>query len=118
MLRMITAIALTTMFAVGCGNEGADVGEGGKTEGTKGKTTELAKHGAHDGWWCSEHGIPEEECSMCSTKAADKFKKAGDWCKKHNRADSQCFICHPERKEHYAKLYRAKFGKEPPKVEE
>ena len=26
------------------------------------------------GWWCVEHGIPEEECSMCSTKAADAAK--------------------------------------------
>lgn len=72
----------------------------------------------HSGWWCAEHGIPEAECSMCSPKVAAEFKKKGDWCDKHDRALSQCFICKPERKEYYAAKYRAKYGKEPPPIEE
>jgi hypothetical protein len=31
---------------------------------------------------------------------------------------SQCFLCKPERKEFSAAMYRAKYGKEPPPVEE
>jgi len=71
-----------------------------------------------DGWWCSEHGVPEEECSMCSSKAAEKFKAKGDWCKEHDRAESQCFICHPELEAKFAARYEAKFGKKPPKPSE
>ena len=71
-----------------------------------------------DGWWCSEHGVPEEECSLCSTEAADKLKAKSDWCEKHDRADSQCFVCHPELEAKFAARYEAKFGKKPPKPTE
>jgi hypothetical protein len=76
--------------------------------------TKEEKHG----WWCAEHGIPEAECSMCNAKVAEAFKKKGDWCKAHDRAESQCFICNPNLKEKYAAIYRAKYGKEPPPIEE
>ena len=72
---------------------------------------------SHGGWWCVEHAIPEEECSMCSAKAAEEFKAKGDWCEEHNRAESQCFICDPSRAEKFAKLYEAKFGHQPPEPE-
>jgi hypothetical protein len=56
-------------------------------------TTPVADAGHNvDGWWCSEHGIPEEECSLCSSDAAKKFKDKGDWCQDHDRAKSQCFV--------------------------
>jgi hypothetical protein len=73
---------------------------------------------AHTGWWCNEHGIPEAECSMCSSKVAAEFQKKGDWCQEHDRAKSQCFICDPAAKEKYAAKYRAKYGKEPPVIED
>jgi len=72
----------------------------------------------HSGWWCEEHGIPEHLCSMCSEKVAAECKKKGDWCKKHDRALSQCFICNPKRKAYYAEMYRQRYGKEPPPIEE
>ena len=50
------------------------------------------------GWWCSEHGMPEEICAQCSTKLASEFQAKGDWCKEHNRPESQCLICHPNLK--------------------
>lgn len=80
----------------------------------KGKTTSAESGTKHDGWWCDEHGIPEEECSMCSPKVAKECKAKGDWCKEHDRAKSQCFICDPSLREKYAEKYRAKYGKEPP----
>src|SRR5262249_28347098 len=82
----------------------------------RGNQPKLAekKDSKHEGWWCDEHGVPEEECSMCSAKAAKAFKAKGDWCKEHERAKSQCFICDPSLREKYAVQYRAKFGKEPP----
>ena len=68
--------------------------------------------------WCAGHGIPESKCSMCSTKVAAEFKKAGDWCDKHDRAKSQCFICDPSLKDKFAADYKAKFNEDPPPITE
>jgi len=69
------------------------------------------------GWWCTEHEVPEAECSICNDKVAAQFKEEGDWCAEHDRAESQCFLCNPEAKAKFAARYEAKFGKEPPKPE-
>jgi len=83
-----------------------------------GSTSTTASGGNHSGWWCVEHAIPEEECSMCSASYAKSCKEKGDWCTEHNRAESQCFICDPSRAEKYDKLYEAKYGKKPPAATE
>ncbi len=70
---------------------------------------------SHEGWWCNEHGVPEEVCAQCDAKLVADFKAKGDWCEKHNRPDSQCFICHPEKEAEFAAQYEAKYGKQPPK---
>src|SRR5262245_35388242 len=87
---------------------------------SKGNTKAGVEGKGHDhgGWWCDEHGVPEEICAQCNSKVAADFKKKGDWCKEHDRPDSQCFICHPELKEKFAAQYRAKYGKEPPPTED
>lgn len=72
----------------------------------------------HSGWWCGEHGVPEAQCSQCSSKVAADFQKKGDWCAEHDRAKSQCFICDPSLKDKFAAQYRAKEGKEPPPLED
>lgn len=72
----------------------------------------------HDGWWCDEHGVPEQECSMCSSKVAKECKAKGDWCDKHDRAKSQCFICEPSLLDQFAARYEAKTGKKPPRPED
>lgn len=109
LLVPVLMVALT-----GCGQEPA------KTEQAKATTPDKAAKKAddHSHWWCGEHGIPEEECSMCSAKYAKQCKANGDWCEKHDRAKSNCFICDPSLKEKFAAKYRAKYGKEPPPIEE
>ena len=93
--------------------------QGRKPKGKSVQAADAAKGGHdHHGWWCDEHGVPEEACGQCSAKAAKEAKAKGDWCGKHDRPDSQCFICHPELKEKFAAMYRAKYGKEPPPVQE
>jgi hypothetical protein len=89
-------------------------------EQAKGKTTSTEAKKADDSetWWCKEHGVPEEICGQCNAKVAAEFKKKGDWCKEHDRPESQCFLCHPDLKEKFAAQYRAKYGKEPPPMEE
>lgn len=80
----------------------------------KDKEEEEDGHTSADGYWCISHGIPEEECSMCSPKVEKECKAKGDWCEKHNRAQSQCFICDPKLKEKFDKKYENKYGKKPP----
>jgi hypothetical protein len=72
----------------------------------------------HGGWWCDEHGVPEEICGRCNAKYAAECQKKGDWCKKHDRPDSQCFLCHPEKEAEFAAKYEDKYGKKPPKPQE
>ena len=107
------------LFAVGCARKES------KQEESKPRTTQpqekqvaAKKYDDHIGWWCDEHGVPEEVCGQCNAKYAAECKKKGDWCKEHDRPDSQCFIHHPELKEKFAAQYRVKYGKEPPPTED
>jgi hypothetical protein len=77
-------------------------------------TPASAKADDSQGWWCAEHGVPEENCGQCNAAYAAECKRKGDWCKEHDRPESQCFICQPKLKEKFAAMYRAKYGKEPP----
>ena len=67
----------------------------------------------HSGWWCSEHGLPEHVCDLCSRKYREAEKAKGNWCE-HNRVKTSCFKCNPGLKEKYAAEYKAKFKKDPP----
>ena len=101
---------------VGCGQTGSEPTQA-MHEAADSKSTSLDEH-THDGWWCVEHGIPEEQCGQCSAKLAAEFQKKGDWCKEHDRPESQCFICHPQLATEFAALYEAKYGEPPPKPTE
>lgn len=110
-LSLLGAVAV---FSIGCSQQTTE------TEAEPANVSQVADEGhdvSHGGWWCVEHGIPEEECSMCSSAAADGCKAKGDWCDEHNRAESQCFICDASRADKFAKLYEAKIGEKPPKVD-
>lgn len=108
----LALLALAALLAGGCKKEPDKKDD--TAAGTEKSGTQAKKDGGH-GWWCDDHGIPEDECSMCSAEMEKKFKAAKDWCEKHpDRARSQCFICNPKQREVYAAKYRAKYGKEPP----
>ena len=116
---LMSAALLAGLFVVvGCGQPSAETTGGDK----KGKEVAQAvpKAAPKDdseedgGWWCRPHGVPEEECSMCSATAAKEFKAKGDWCDKHDRAKSQCFICDPSLLEKAKAKYQAKTGAEMP----
>jgi cobalt-zinc-cadmium efflux system membrane fusion protein len=78
-------------------------------------TDASAKADAHTGWWCNEHGVPEEVCTRCHAELIAEFKAKSDWCKEHDLPDSQCFVCHPEREAAFAAQYEARYGEKPPK---
>jgi hypothetical protein len=107
--------ALDVLALAGCGEQASEQGTVRlAAESHEGHDHAEGEGHGHGGWWCAEHGVPEEECSLCSATAADKFKAKGDWCEEHNRAESQCFKCDSSRAEQFARLYEAKFGKRPP----
>jgi hypothetical protein len=114
-MSLRTTISLGVMLLsgigfVGCG-QSAD-----KAGATVSATTQVSTEGlSHEGWWCEEHGVPEEVCAQCNIKLVANFKAKGDWCKQHDRPESQCFICHPEKEAEFAAQYEAKYGKKPPK---
>jgi hypothetical protein len=126
------ALAAAALLAAGCskpaGNGSGSVAQAPADDRTddaheeeghdhEGEGEEDSGHNFKGRDWCAEHGVPESDCSMCNSKVAAKFKEKGDWCEEHDRADSQCFICHPEHQEKFAKLYRTKYGEDPPPVE-
>jgi len=115
----VRSVGLAFLAAVAVVIGGCGQPKGGDAK-AKDKPTEVAQKKGHDhsGWWCAEHGVPEEMCSACSDKVAKELKAKGDWCDKHDRAMSQCFICDPKAKEKFAAMYRAKYGKEPPPIED
>ena len=108
---MICFATLSLPVIIGCGSTSSPAPV------TQAKA-ETKKEHDHSGWWCNEHGVPEEVCALCSSKVAAEFQKKGDWCKEHDRPDSQCFKCHPEKEAEFAAEYEAKFGEKPPKPTE
>jgi hypothetical protein len=111
-----------TLGLTGCGQSPAPQPEREPSKNDVSSSSDKATaagHDAHDhsGWWCNEHGVPEDECGRCSARLAAQFQKKGDWCKQHDRPESQCFVCHPEREAKLAAKYKAKFGEQPPQPE-
>lgn len=119
MKKVWTCAALVAALALasGCADRPAGTADAPQP-GTPGGPKANADDAKHSGWWCDEHGVPEEECSMCSSRAAKACKAKGDWCDKHTRARSQCFICEPALMEKFAARYEAKYGKKPPVPED
>ena len=120
-----SVLAGVALLAAGCGQSGqpdgtAENARSAPDAGDGEQTSAAAEQGGHnlDGWWCTEHGVPEGECARCDSTLIAQFKADGDWCDEHDRPVSQCFICNPARFDGFAKRYEAKFGKQPPKPTE
>ena len=105
---MFAILIIAMLIIAGCSSEKP------ATDKKTSETGAVKKVADHSGWWCIEHAIPEEVCSMCSGKYAKECKDKGDWCEEHDRAKSQCFKCDPSSAEKYAKLYEAKYGQQSP----
>jgi hypothetical protein len=98
----LVLLMTATIVVLGCNQGGGGA-----------QATDTAKNEDH-GWWCQEHGIPEEICGKCDKEYRDKRKAEGDWCDKHKRVKSQCFQCDPSLYEkNFEPLYVAKYGKKP-----
>jgi hypothetical protein len=98
------------MVAVGCDQKSAST-----PPAKAGKDAPKVAEGEddHSGWWCPEHGLPEEVCDLCDKSYRNAEKKKGNWCE-HDRVKTSCFKCNPDLQEKWAKEYEARFGKRPP----
>lgn len=119
MLRNASSLISTTLVVLmlvlcGCGGGDDHDPDHDHDKKTTEKDTESSEK---DEWWCIEHGIPEHLCGMCVKEHADKCKAKGDWCE-HDKPGSNCFVCNPDMQEKYAVMYRNKYGKEPPPIED
>ncbi len=112
----VSAALVLAFSSVGCGNASKSPDKKqAKADDKKGDgKKDIAKSDTkHEGWWCQEHGVPEDMCSLCNADLAAKLKKEGDWCKLHDRAQSQCFKCDPSKYEKFEQMYAAKYNKKP-----
>lgn len=111
---MISGVLVLAFSSVGCNQPAKEDGkkQAQKTDDTK---KDIPKGGPHDGWWCQEHGVPEEICSLClpPSEVKKRFKDTGDWCKIHERAQSQCFQCDPSKYKKFEDMHVAKMGHKP-----
>ena len=112
-LALFAGVAL---LVAGCGKPAEPTGPDRTVAKGDGPGTEKEPEGDHSGWWCNEHGLPEEVCDLCSKKYREAEKAKGNWCE-HNRVKSSCFKCNPGLREKYAAEYKTKFGKNPPPIE-
>jgi hypothetical protein len=113
----VLALMTTALLVCGCARQAPpEVSNSDAEAHGHDHSGDLSDHAAddHSGWWCPEHGVPEEVCALCNSKIAAEFQKKGDWCKDHDRPMSQCFICKPELQAKFAAQYEAKYGKQPP----
>ncbi len=51
--------------------------------------------GSHEDW-CSEHEVPESQCTRCNKELIPAFKASNDWCAEHGLPESQCRACNPK----------------------
>lgn len=116
-LALFAGVALVV---AGCGKpadpSSKDTGPDRTVAKGDGPKTDPEAEGDHSGWWCNEHGLPEEVCDLCSKRFRTAEKAKGNWCE-HNRVKSSCFKCNPGLREKYAAEYKTKFGKNPPPIE-
>ncbi len=117
------AALISVLTLTGCGTSKNNAGPTSPASGAGSTATGDASGGeiegghSRDGWWCAEHGVPEEVCAQCSTKLAAQFKAKNDWCQEHDRPESQCFVCDPALEQRFAAQYEAKYGRQPPRPE-
>ena len=107
LLVTIAALSVSVFALTGCQPKGA-------TSTVKDSNLDQSV----GGWWCVEHGVPEEECALCDKSLVAKYKDKGDWCKEHDRPESTCFLCGPARFDKFSARYEAKTGMKPPKPTE
>src|SRR5262245_10924126 len=89
------SIALVFVAALACQKQSAP--QESKAAPEAQHAAAQAKPGSYEDW-CSEHEVPESQCTRCNGALIAAFKATGDWCDEHGLPESQCKICNPDLK--------------------
>ena len=99
---IITVLTTGLLVFGGCNKEQSETS--GAPAASQASTAQQHEHapaavtpGSHEDW-CSEHQVPESQCTQCNPKLIAAFKATGDWCAEHGLPESQCRLCNPELK--------------------
>jgi len=96
----ITLFSIVALVLCACSKHSDDDGH---EHGTKAPAS-TAQHGTPDAVagsyedWCTEHEVPESQCTRCDPALAAAFKATGDWCNEHGLPESHCVKCDSSRK--------------------
>jgi membrane fusion protein, heavy metal efflux system len=86
---------------------GATLKSSAGTSALKDNNTPAGAHAGHDhensasaaatspADWCTEHRVPESECTVCHPELKERFKADGNWCGEHDVPESHCRNCNP-----------------------
>lgn len=104
MKTIITTVFLALFLALGACSKSGDKADKAPATTTQPTKSEGSGHaaadvvpGSHEDW-CSEHQVPESQCTQCNPKLAAAFKATGDWCEEHGLPESHCRKCNPDLK--------------------
>ncbi len=91
-MRIFLSIVAFAICLSACKNEPSP----NKTQALQTKKASSAKAhvkpSSHDDW-CTEHKVPESQCTRCNPALIPVFKAKGDWCPAHGFPESICPSC-------------------------
>lgn len=93
--RSILFLSLALGTISGCSKEAPSKAAPAAEKKESGHAPTGVKPGSHEDW-CSEHEVPESQCTRCNPDLVPAFKATNDWCPEHGLPESQCKICNPE----------------------
>ena len=94
MRRLITHLLMLLCLA-GCGDAAA--GGTGASGGEANRGAEEAGRQGDPSDWCTGHGLPESQCTLCNPSLIAQYRASGDWCPEHGFPESVCPQCNPMR---------------------
>ncbi|GMV17562.1 MAG: hypothetical protein IPM35_01435 [Myxococcales bacterium] len=95
-MKLVVHSALVAALALGCSKKKAP-GAAPAPSTSPQHAQAGAKPGSHEDW-CTEHDVPESQCTLCNPSLSAAFKATGDWCAEHGLPESHCRKCHPDLK--------------------
>ncbi len=91
-------LLMAVLLVIGCGSQQADADSSEQLAQSETETpgyTPVADGDDAELDWCTEHSVPESQCTRCNSSLIADFKETGDWCAGHDIPESHCRLCNP-----------------------
>src|SRR5262245_5704885 len=92
--RILASLCLTLLLGA-CSEKPAEKPAAGSSSEPHASPTVVP--GSYEDW-CTEHDVPESQCTRCDPSLSAAFQATGDWCKEHGLPESHCRQCNPNLK--------------------